>query len=89
MAIMSDMQLNVHVAKGRENVVRELEYVAREIDHPKSQLVLDAIELYLRRRRGGRPAKVELPVYAEMDVVAPLRRADIYEERSDGRFGSA
>jgi hypothetical protein len=83
------MQLNVHVPKAREHVVRQLEDMARENDHPKSQLVLDAIELYLRRRGRPRPAKIELPVYADMNVIAPLRRADIYEERAERDFGTA
>jgi hypothetical protein len=89
MAIMPIMQLNVHVPKAREHVVRELEDMARQGDHPKSQLVLDAIELYLRRGRRPRQAQIELPVYTDMDVIAPLRRSDIYEERAERRFGTA
>lgn len=85
---MSAMQLNVHVPKAREHVVTELEEMARESSHPKSQLVLDAIELYLRRRRRPRTTEIELPVYPDMDVIAPLRRADIYEERAERRFGT-
>jgi hypothetical protein len=89
MAIMSIMQLNIHVPKAREHVVRQLEDLAREDDHPKNQLALDAIELYLRRRHRSSKAKVELPVYSHMDVIAPLRRADIYEERTERRFRTA
>jgi hypothetical protein len=74
--------LNVHVPKAREHVVRELEAVARQGEHAKSQLVLDAIELYLSRGRPPKPAEVELPVYMDMDVIAPLHRADVYEERA-------
>jgi hypothetical protein len=83
------MQLNVHVPKAREHVVQELEEMALEGDRPKNQLVLDAIELYLRRRRRPRQARIELPVYADMDVIAPLRRAEIYDERAERRFGTS
>jgi metal-responsive CopG/Arc/MetJ family transcriptional regulator len=80
------MQLNIHVPKAREQLVRELEDLADQSAHPKSQLVLDAIELYLRQQRGAQPAGVELPVYPTMDVTVPLRRADLYEERAERRF---
>jgi hypothetical protein len=89
MAIMPIMQLNLHVPKAREHVVRELEEMVREGDRPKNQLVLDAIELYLRRRQRPRRARIALPVYADMDVIAPPRRADIYEERAERRFGTS
>ncbi len=81
------MQLNIHVPKAREHVVRELEAVAHESDHAKSQLVLDAIEQYLRGRRRPKTSRVELPVYP-IRVITPLRRADIYDERIERRMQS-
>lgn len=76
------MQLNIHVPKAREKLLHELEDAARETHHPKSQLVLDAIEMYVRDRRRKR-RRVELPLYPEMKPVAPLRRTDLYDERLD------
>jgi len=79
------MQLNVHVPKAREHVVRELEAAVGDSGQPKSELVLDAIEQYLRRRQPRR-ARFELPVYPGMAAVGSLRRADVYEDRLDRRL---
>lgn len=86
--IMSTVQLNIHVPRAREHVVRELEDLARESDHPKSELVLDAVEQYVRRQRRARRANIELPVFPGMGVIGPLRREDIYEERLDHVLGT-
>jgi hypothetical protein len=46
------VQLNVHVPKEREHLLGELERVAEELNRTKSQLVLDAVESYLKVLRG-------------------------------------
>lgn len=76
------MQLNVHVPKDREGLIRALDEAVRELDQPKSELVLDAVEHYLKdlhRRRQARRA-VEVPAF-DLRAVPGLRRADLYDER--------
>jgi hypothetical protein len=76
------MQLNVHVPKDREDLIRALDEAVRELDRPKSELVLDAVEQYLRdlhRRRRARRA-VEIPTF-DLRAGPGLRRADLYDER--------
>jgi len=81
------MQLNIHVPRGREEVLARLDAEAEASGRPKNQIVLDAIAAYLRpgRRRRAVP---ELPSW-NLGVMGSLHRADIYEEREDAKFGSA
>ncbi len=77
------MQLNVHVPKERERLLRRLEGAAHRLGKPKNQVVLDAIERYLEEEDEGRgrlPAYAGIPVYHLGDV-APFTRADLYSER--------
>ncbi len=77
------MQLNVHVPKDREDLIRELDDAVTKLERPKSEIVLDAVERYLadlHRRRGARRA-VEIPTF-DLGVPRTMRRADIYDDRS-------
>ena len=79
---MVDMQLNIHVPKDREGVVRDLEAEAASSGRPKNQIVLDALAAYLkpRRRRGKVP---ELPVWHLGVTEEELHRENMYSERLD------
>jgi hypothetical protein len=85
MVTTTDMQLNIHVPKDREDVVRALEAEVIASGRPKNQIVLDALAAYLQRRKRRRKVP-ELPVW-HLGVMGPLHRADIYEERLNAKFG--
>ncbi len=80
------MQLNIHVPRDREEVVAQLDAEAEASGRPKNQIVLDAIAAYLRPGRRHRRV-AELPAW-NLGITGSLRRADIYQEREDAKFGS-
>jgi len=81
------MQLNVNVPKGREDLLRELDRAARELDQTKSELVLDAVERYLKDlgERLARDLDEDIPVL-DLGPMKDLDRADLYAEREDEKF---
>jgi hypothetical protein len=83
------MQLNVNVPKDREELLSELDRAAGEYKTTKSQLVLDAVERYLRDlyQEHMTAQGIDLPTF-DLGVIAPLRRADLYEELEDRKLRS-
>ena len=75
-----DMQLSIYIPKQRAAVMETLEQVARITGRPKSELVLEALEHYLRSAAEVGLARVSL---GEMNE---LRRTDIYEGRLESGF---
>ena len=45
------MQLNIYVPKQKEPVVRALDEANRRTGRPKNEIILDALEAYLRQDR--------------------------------------
>ena len=82
------VQLNIHVPKEREAVIAELEAEATASGRAKNQIVLDALTAYLRprRRHGGRKPRLRT---WNLGAAGELRRADLYEERTAAKHGSA
>jgi hypothetical protein len=75
------VQLNVHVPKDREGVLEALDRAVRRRRVSKSQLVLDAIELYFRQMEAERDeGDKEIPSF-DLGVVGPWTREQLYEER--------
>lgn len=81
------VQLNVHVPKDREDLLSELDRLARDLDRTKSQLVLDAVERYLDtlRQQVARDLDEDIPVY-DLGTIEPFRRGELYEEREDAKL---
>jgi hypothetical protein len=75
------MQLNVHVPRDREEVIRALEACAAERGLPKNQIVLDAVAAYVKKStpRGREPRLRRF----DLRIREPLRRGAIYEEALD------
>ncbi len=76
------MQLNVHVPRDRERLLRRLEAAARRLGRPKNQVVLDALERYLGDeddRRDHAVGNLAVPVF-HMGAIPPFRRADLYAD---------
>jgi hypothetical protein len=71
------MQLNIHVPEEREGVLRALDEVSGRTHRPKSELVLDAPEEYLRRWRPQLPS-------LHLGQVAFPPRDDVYLHREEG-----
>ena len=70
------MQLNIYVPKEKEALLARLDAVSKEQGRPKNEMVIEALERYLRLTR----VSVELGKYA-MGVTGSLSRRDIYEGR--------
>lgn len=70
------MQLNIYVPKEKEGLLAQLDAVSKERGRPKNEIVIDALERYLRLA----VASAELGKYA-MGVTGSLSRRDIYESR--------
>ena len=81
------VQLNLHVPKDRERLLSELDRAARELDRPKSQLVLDALERYLKDldERLVRDLDEDIPVY-DLGPMRPFDRRELYAEREDEKL---
>jgi len=81
------VQLNVHVPKDRESLLRELDRAAQELDQTKSQLVLDAVEHYLKdlAERLVRDLDEDIPVY-DLGPMKQFDRAELYAEHEDEKF---
>ena len=81
------VQLNLHVPKDRERLLSELDRAARELDRPKSQLVLDALERYLKDldERLVRDLDEDIPVY-DLGPMRPFDRGELYAEREDEKL---
>lgn len=76
------MQLNLHVPKNRERLLGRLESAARRLGRPKNQVVLDAIERYLKEDESDRQHRADqggIPVF-HMGAITPFKRADIYAD---------
>ncbi|MGH7882659.1 MAG: hypothetical protein ACREN8_07105 [Candidatus Dormibacteraceae bacterium] len=81
------MQLNVHVPKDREQLLYQLDRLAEKQHQPKNQLVLNALQQYLRIHQLPTEASVSLPVVRPIGVIQLLNRADLYEEYLDTKYG--
>lgn len=71
---MMEMQLNVYVPRSRASILAELDRVSRETGVQKNELVLTAIEQYIRQRPR------ELGRY-NLGAAIPWKRGDLYEDR--------
>ena len=80
------MQLNIHVPRDREAVIAELEAEAAATGKAKNQIVLDALVAHLRARRRRGRRKPQLRTW-NLSATGELRRANLYEERTDARLG--
>lgn len=67
-------QLNIYIPKEKARVLQTLDEAARRTGRPKSELTLEALELYLARMQP------ELGVF-HLGTVEPVRRSDLYLER--------
>jgi hypothetical protein len=71
------MQLNIYVPKHRAGVVAKLDALAKELGKPKNELVIEALERYLRSyAHAGSLGK-----YATK-ATGSLSRQDIYGDRT-------
>ncbi len=70
------MQLNIYIPKEKEELLARLDSVSKERGKPKNEIVIDAIERYLRLV----VVSAELGKYA-MGETGSLSRRDIYGER--------
>lgn len=70
------MQMNIYVPKDKENLVDALERAAADSGRPKNELVLEALERYLRAAK--RP--VEL-ARVSLGQTTPAPRRELYEGR--------
>ncbi len=66
------VQLNIYVPANREDVIARLEEASRRLGRPKNELVLQALEEFLKTLRP------ELPKY-RLGPIKPWRRAELYE----------
>jgi hypothetical protein len=72
------MQFNIYIPKSKASILSALEYKAKSAKRPKNELVLEALERYLRDTE---PAALGL---FKLGAHTLVKRADIYE----GRFKS-
>jgi hypothetical protein len=70
------MQLNIYVPKDKQDIVRKLDAAARVLGRPKNELVIEALEKYLRTNS----PTVRLGKYPTR-VIGSLSRTDIYGDR--------
>lgn len=70
------MQLNIYVPKDRTDVIQALEDAANRTGRPKNELVLEALETFLRQVRP------QLGIYHLGTADLP-HRGDLYLERWD------
>jgi len=84
---MAIVQLNIHVPKDREEIIAALDAEAGNTGRAKNQIVLDALAAYLGSHRRGR-RKPQLRVW-NLGAREPLRRADIYDERTEAKVRSS
>lgn len=68
------MQLNIYVPAERERIVAELETASKRLQRPKNELVLEALEQFLRKLRPS------LGRY-HLGAVREWKRADLYGRR--------
>ncbi|MEW6279616.1 MAG: ribbon-helix-helix protein, CopG family [Candidatus Eremiobacterota bacterium] len=77
------MQLNVYVPRDRADLLERLDQLVRLEGRNKNQIVLEALEEYIRAR-----LEAEQPfLVCELGVRAPWTRGDLYEERLDRASG--
>lgn len=74
------MQLNVYVPKDKEGLIEELDGTAKRTGRAKNEIVLEALERYLRE---------EKPVWRTFHLGGAEfpSRAEIYEEYLDHKMG--
>ena len=72
------MQFNIYIPKNKASILSALEHKAKSAKRPKNELVLEALERYLRDAE-----QAGLGVFS-LGAQTPVARADIYE----GRFKS-
>jgi len=74
------MQLNVYVPKEKAGLIEELDRTAKRTGRAKNELVLEALERYLRE---------EKPQWRTFDLgeFEMPSRAEIYEEYLDHKMG--
>ncbi|MGE5578944.1 MAG: hypothetical protein ACM3WU_02770 [Bacillota bacterium] len=70
------MQLNIYVPKEKEALLARLDAVSKEQGKPKNEIVIDALERYLRLSA----VSIELGKYA-LGATGSLSRRDIYDGR--------
>jgi len=70
------LQLNIYVPKGKEGILAKLDAVSRDLGKPKNEIVIEALERYLRLSA----ATIELGRYPTK-VVGSLSRKEIYGDR--------
>ncbi len=66
------MHLNIYVPANRQHVIARLEEASRRLGRPKNDLVLQALEEFLKTPRP------ELPKY-RLGPIRPWKRAELYE----------
>lgn len=71
------MQLNIYVPKDKEGLVARLDSVSRQTGKPKNEMVIEALEQYLRLS----PSVGALGAYPST-VTGSLSRRDIYGDRT-------
>jgi hypothetical protein len=71
------MQLNIYVPKQKEPVVRALDEATRRTGRPKNEIILDALEAYLRQH------SARLGSFHLGQVSIPSRD-EVYLDRGDG-----
>lgn len=74
------MQLNVYVPKEKTGLVEELDRTAKRTGRAKNELVLEALERFLREHR----PKFEP---AHLGVFEMPTREEIYKEYEDYKYG--
>lgn len=73
---MTAVQLNVYVPRDRAGLLAALDRASRETGRQKNELVLEALDQFLRERPH------EMGRYA-LGAIIPWRRGDLYEDRLD------
>lgn len=68
--------VNIYVPKDKQDIVRKLDAAARALGRPKNELVIEALEKYLRTNS----PTVRLGKYPTR-VIGSLSRTDIYGDR--------
>ena len=71
------LQLNIYVPKDKESLLAKLDAMSKELGKPKNEMVIEALERYLRLSAGAG----ELGKYPTK-VTGPLSRRDIYGDRA-------
>lgn len=71
------LQLNIYVPRDKEDVLARLDAVSKELGRPKNEMVIEALERYLRLNA----PTVELGKYPTR-VTGSLSRRDIYGDRA-------